>query len=198
MNTPFKGGNTITQTFGKRPEYYAQFGFAGHEGVDMVPADGDIDIYCVEGGELIRVSLAPTASAYGIYIVVLNRETKRSWWYCHLSQVYVSANQTVQRGDKIARMGNTGNSEGAHLHLGMRYADSSGNPIDVSNGYRGFVDGLPIVQQLNAAPPPVDYAKVVFALESGARLMENEGRLAERDFINANYVAAAVKLRDGG
>ncbi len=198
MNTPFKGGNTTTQTFGKRPEYYEKFGLAGHEGVDFVPADGDPNIYSVEDGELVRVSTDPTASAYGIHIVVLNRESKRSWWYCHLSEEYVATGQSVKRGDKIAKMGNTGNSQGAHLHLGMRYADSSGNPVNVGNGYRGFCDPLPIVQQLNAAPPPVDFAKVVFALESSARLMESEGRLAERDFINANYVAAACKLRDGG
>jgi hypothetical protein len=38
LNTPFKGGNRITQVFGARPEYYHQFRLAGHEGVDMVPS----------------------------------------------------------------------------------------------------------------------------------------------------------------
>ncbi len=197
MNTPFPGGNTITQAFGQRPEYYKQFGLAGHEGIDFVPADGNTDIYCVEGGDLVRVSLDPSASAYGNYIVVLNRESKRSWWYCHLAEAYVSQNQSVQRGEKIAKMGNTGNSTGPHLHLGMRYADSSGNPVNVGNGYRGFCDYSDILEPLNASAPAIDFAKVVFALENGARLMESEGRLAERDFINTNYVAAAVKLRDG-
>lgn len=37
--------------------------------------------------------------------------------FAHLSEIHVRPGQTVKRGEKIGRMGNTGASQGAHLHL---------------------------------------------------------------------------------
>ncbi len=206
MNTPFQAGYRITQLFGARPEYYQQFGLKAHEGVDLVPADADEDLYCVEDGVVVRDLDDPQLSAgavhpYGIHIVILNEETGRSWWYCHLAENNVSFKQVVKRGDKIGKMGDTGNTEGEHLHLGMRYADANGTPTDVNNGFKGFVDPLPVLKELNAsAPTPVavvNFAKVVWALEEAARMWEREELTAEQDYVVSHYLAEAIKLRDG-
>lgn len=154
LNTPFKGGNRITQHYGERPEYYKQFHLAGHEGLDLVPSDGDRDIYAVEEGVIVKdidIPGDPKVNAYGIYAVVYNRAQGRTWYYCHMVEDNVSQNQTVRRGDKIGRMGGTGNVQGDHLHLGMRPVDGLGLPKNPNNGDKGFEDPEPIVNALNAA-----------------------------------------------
>jgi hypothetical protein len=150
MNTPFKNGYKVTQVFGARPEYYGQFGFDGHEGVDLIPLDSDWNMYCIEDGTVIRDYDDPrTGGAYGNYALVWNEENCRGWWYCHMSKNAVYVGQEVKRGDLIGVMGETGNTDGAHLHLGLRYGNENKEPINTDNGYKGFVDPLPVLKELN-------------------------------------------------
>lgn len=54
--------------------------------------------------------------------------------YAHLETVNVSLGQTVEQGQFIGRMGNTGNSYGAHLHIEVRTPDNQFlNPQDYLN-----------------------------------------------------------------
>lgn len=154
LNTPFKGGNRITQLFGARPEYYQQFHFAGHEGLDLVPQDGNRDMYCIEGGVVVSdidVPGDPKTNAYGIHIGIYNAANKRLWLYCHMAENQVSKNQQVNRGDLLGRMGGTGNVQGDHLHLNIKLLDSHGLPLTPDNGYHGWSDPLPLLNVLNAA-----------------------------------------------
>lgn len=148
--TPFLGGYKITQLFGKRPQYYAQFGFAGHEGVDMIPDDGRRDIYAIEDGIVVRdVDPGERLDAYGHLVVIWNKETRRAWWYAHSEENYVELGDQVRRGQKIAKEGSSGNSSGPHLHLGLRMSDEKGNPVNTGNGFKGFIDPLPDLNKLN-------------------------------------------------
>lgn len=145
----FKRGYKITQLFGERPSYYAKFGLKGHEGLDLVPkVFGDNDIEAVEDGVVVRDVDNPRSGAYGIHTVILNSENHRAWWYCHLAQNDVSLGQLVSKGQKIGVMGDTGNTSGAHLHLGLRIADEKGNPTNIGNGYFGYVNPLDTIQEL--------------------------------------------------
>ena len=47
--------------------------------------------------------------------------------YCHLSEILVVKDQYVQFGTMIAKTGNTGHSEGPHLHYAVKL---NGNPIN--------------------------------------------------------------------
>jgi len=145
---PLKRGYKITQLFGANPSYYSQWGFKGHEGIDLIPLDSDWNILSMEDGIVLRDIDFPRDN-YGNYCVVWNRENQRAWWYCHLKNNKVSLGQEVKAGDVLGVMGATGKVTGAHLHLGMRYSDENGNAINTDNGYKGFVDPLSLIQELN-------------------------------------------------
>lgn len=57
--------------------------------------------------------------------------------HAHLSEMLASKGQRVSRGEVIARTGNTGNSEGPHLHLGIR---RNGSRIDPEMWLQSRVD----------------------------------------------------------
>lgn len=151
----FKNGYKITQNFGERPQYYGQFGLQGHEGLDLIPTDSQWDIYAPEDGVIVRDIDDPRyGGAYGNVIVLLNKQNKRAWWFAHNTENYVKVGQEVKRGDKISKMGATGNVSGAHLHLGLRRADDNGNAINMNNGYQGFINPLPVLLELENINPP--------------------------------------------
>lgn len=62
--------------------------------------------------------------------------------YGHMSQIYVSAGQTVHRGDQIGVSGNTGASTGPHLHFGL-YLTSQWIAIDPWGWNGGYADPWP-------------------------------------------------------
>jgi murein DD-endopeptidase MepM/ murein hydrolase activator NlpD len=49
--------------------------------------------------------------------------------YGHLAKIFVSAGQTVNRGDKIGQMGTTGRSTGIHLHFEIRKNGAALDPL---------------------------------------------------------------------
>lgn len=153
-NRPFKKGFKITQLYGNDVPYYSQVSGGkltlGHEGLDLIPIDlNDWDIYAIEEGVVVRdTDLPRDFGAYGNLVVIWNEKHKRAWWYAHNSNNLVSMGQKISSGQKISKMGTTGNSTGAHLHLGLRESDAQGNPINTNNGNLGYIDPLPIVIKL--------------------------------------------------
>lgn len=49
-------------------------------------------------------------------------------YYGHMSAIYVKAGQKIKAGQKLGTMGNTGNSTGVHLHLGVLVNGEFSNP----------------------------------------------------------------------
>ncbi len=97
---------------------------AMHEGVDyMVP--GGTPIYASAGGV---VAYADNHPQYG-NMVEIDHGNGIITRYAHASRLLVKVAQVVQRGEKIAEVGDTGRATGSHLHFEVRYKGIAQNPV---------------------------------------------------------------------
>jgi hypothetical protein len=103
---------------GKRVEQYYGFG----EDV-LAVADGTVvSIHDGMPDQTPFVFMVPKSkSDYGGNNVILEIAPNVFAWYAHLSQgsITVKVGDAVKAGTPIAKLGNTGPSEGPHLHLGL-------------------------------------------------------------------------------
>ena len=88
----------ITQHFGQRPEYYAQFGLAGHEGVDFAATVGS-NVFCVADRTVDHV-YPDDGRPYGINVRVRHADGYESI-YAHLQEASVSEGQRVHPGKSL-------------------------------------------------------------------------------------------------
>lgn len=96
-----------------------------HEGMDFASPIGT-PVYATGRG---RVVYAGWKSGYGNVIEVdhgYNYLTR----YAHLSKIGVAEGKSVERGEQIGEVGNTGKSTGPHLHYEVRYKDQPQNPVN--------------------------------------------------------------------
>jgi len=110
--------------FGMRLHPVLHF-YRKHEGVDIINAVGT-PVYAAADG---IVSFTGHESGYGITLQ-LDHGYSLKTLYGHLSQILVHEGQKVKRGEIIARSGNTGLSNGPHLHYEVRVNGVAQNPID--------------------------------------------------------------------
>ncbi len=137
MKHPLGPGDwRVTQRFGENPEYYAAFGFAGHEGLDFACPEGTI-VYAAHDGQVVHL---PYIAGYGRYLRVENAQYQTT--YSHLSSYIAAHGQFVAAGEPIARSGSTGTVTGPHLHFGVRP-----KPTAWDNGYQGYVDPQPYIER---------------------------------------------------
>lgn len=95
-------------------------GIHGHNGVDIAANTGT-PIYASAGGRVIAAKSSGYNGGYGDMIII-SHEGNIQTVYGHLNEVYVSAGQTVAKGETIGTVGNTGRSTGPHLHFEVRGA----------------------------------------------------------------------------
>ncbi len=112
---PVSGG-TITSKYGQRSS-----GF--HTGLDIAIANGT-PIYAAASG---TVKFSGKKGGYG-YLVIIDHGNGYQTYYAHCSALYVSAGQTVSKGQNISAVGSTGNSTGYHVHFEIRYNGNTLNP----------------------------------------------------------------------
>jgi len=75
------------------------------------------------------VDFSGRQGGYGLAVQV-NHGFSYKTIFGHLSKILVHEGQRVKRGDLIARSGNTGLSNGPHLHYEVRYNGIAQNPSD--------------------------------------------------------------------
>jgi murein DD-endopeptidase MepM/ murein hydrolase activator NlpD len=83
-----------------------------HGGIDIANSVGTPILAAADG---VVIETGPQGG-YGIWVKLRHYDGTVTV-YAHLSSVLVNVGQRVMAGDQIARMGNTGNSTGPHLHF---------------------------------------------------------------------------------
>jgi murein DD-endopeptidase MepM/ murein hydrolase activator NlpD len=112
---------TITSPFGWRSNPFGG-GPEFHQGLDIAAPLGTTVTAAAAG----TVIMAQWYGGYGNYILI-DHGGGYSTGYGHLSAIYVSNGQSVQRGQAIGAVGSTGQSTGPHLHFEVRI---NGKPVD--------------------------------------------------------------------
>lgn len=156
---PIQGKVRIVQKFGARPEIYAQFGLAGHNGIDMTGefAGVSVPILCPVEGTITEMK-NQGKQGYGRYMRVVSNGLDEKGRYKELTFAHLASyatglkvGQIVYCGDKIGMMGGApwqdgaGFSTGMHLHCGLRFLDKNKTVLNYDNGFKGSIDFLPYI-----------------------------------------------------
>ena len=118
----------ISSKFGYRDASISGWGF--HGGIDLAGGNGALHgapVYATRAGRVITA--VTSNSGYGIYVLIDHGDGYSSL-YAHMSVRYVSTGDTVAKGQMIGRVGDTGNSQGAHLHFEIRYYGEKKDPLN--------------------------------------------------------------------
>jgi murein DD-endopeptidase MepM/ murein hydrolase activator NlpD len=134
----------VTQGFGERPEYYAKYGMAGHNGHDFAPPKSGqkgLVLYAPCDGT-VRVKNYGS-QGYGLHVVILALEhpttrLRLEITLGHLASTFSGIDGKFVRAlDPIGIMGNTGDSTGVHCHITVRYIQPDNSVQQYNNGYHG-------------------------------------------------------------
>ncbi len=116
--------NRITDPFGTRRSYNGGASYSFHEGLDYGVPEGT-PVYAPAPGV---VGLAEKLFVRG-GAVTIDHGLGVCSGYWHLSRIAVKPGQVVQSGDLIGYSGNTGLSNGPHLHFEIRIRGIPTNPV---------------------------------------------------------------------
>lgn len=120
LSWPVSG--TITSPFGYRRSPFGG-GMEFHPGLDIAAPMGTT-VTAASSGTIIS---AGWYGGYGNYILI-DHGGGMATGYGHLSQIFVSAGQKVQKGQAIGAVGSTGMSTGPHLHFEVRINGKATDP----------------------------------------------------------------------
>ncbi|TFV51937.1 M23 family peptidase [Blastococcus sp. TF02A-35] len=120
-------GGAVPPTIGRVTSCYGSRWGAMHYGVDIAAPIGT-PVHSPEPGVVLQ---AGPASGFGLAVAVQHPDGAITV-YGHVNQFFVRPGQVVGGGERIAEVGNKGQSTGPHLHFevhrGGLYADRS-NPV---------------------------------------------------------------------
>jgi len=125
LGAPLPMALGLNSNFGPRVDPITRT-VAQHSGIDFVAKVGT-PILASGNGTVLR---AGWDGAYGLTVEIKHAEGYVSK-YAHASKIDVAVGQTVTRGQKIAEVGLTGRTTGAHLHFEVLYNGQLVNPMQV-------------------------------------------------------------------
>lgn len=152
LYNPCSWGGAVTDRFGAPRDYsrLAPHRYQLHEGIDFgVPAIIATPlVYAAAEGVVTAVQ--DSTGGFGKYICIQHKHGGETWvtWYAHLADMRVRVNQKVTLDTVIGVAGDTGNSQGRHLHFTVQR---------IGNGYKNYtvadvVDPEPLILPFNERP----------------------------------------------
>jgi|SRR5690554_2378877 len=124
---PLKNKLSVTSPYGMRIHPISGTS-KFHNGIDL--AAHYENVYCVMDGIVTETGWDDKGG--GNYIKI-NHFGRFETAYLHLSEIYYRAGERVKAGFIIARSGNTGNSNGPHLHFSVKEFGKNINPTHFLN-----------------------------------------------------------------
>lgn len=118
------GGKLIWPVRGQISSSFGVRNGMKHSGIDIT-APMETPVVAAADGEVI---FKGTLRGYG-NILILRHSEDLATVYAHLSQIHVSDHQHVRQGETVGTVGNSGQSEGAHLHFEVRVRNVARNPL---------------------------------------------------------------------
>ncbi|WP_373049410.1 M23 family metallopeptidase [Vulgatibacter sp.] len=123
------GAGVLTSGFGARRDPI-HGGAGDHRGIDLAAAPGT-PVLAAAGGVVRR---AGERGGYGL-AVEIDHGAGLTTLYAHASELLVVEGAVVERGQAIARVGETGRATGAHLHFEVREGD---RPVDPARALKAY------------------------------------------------------------
>ncbi len=120
---PCPGLTRISSPFGYREAPMAGAG-NNHKGIDFAAPTGT-PIYAATDGTVVIARYSATAGNW----IVIDHGNGIQTQYMHCSALYVSAGESVSKGQNIGAVGTTGNSTGPHLHFQVMVNGTPVNPL---------------------------------------------------------------------
>ena len=111
---PIKGNFAISQRFSEK-----------HPGLDFAAATGS-EVIAVAAGEILSVYYD---EHYG-NVMMIDHLNEYATLYAHLATTFFESNNTVEKGETIALVGNTGNSSAPHLHYEIMFYGKNVDPVN--------------------------------------------------------------------
>ncbi len=110
----------------------SEYGYRVHPITGAYSMHGGIDISAVKGTPIFsaydgKISKVGYSNSYGHYVII-EHSGNLSTLYAHCSKVISKEGDVVNKGDKVALVGNTGRSTGSHLHFEVRIGGCRVNP----------------------------------------------------------------------
>ena len=129
---PASSGNFITPAPGSITSGFGPRWGTFHYGIDIAKRGSNVPIWAAASG---TVSQAYYSSSYGNVIFVSHSIDGKTYTtvYAHLTSMQVSAGQRVSQGQQIGTMGNTGMSQGQHLHFELHTGPWNGSKSNAVN-----------------------------------------------------------------
>ncbi len=112
----------VTSSYGYRKDPYTKRR-AFHKGIDLGAAWGSNIVSTAPG----KVSFVGNYGSYGKSIFIDHGNGIQTR-YAHLSKIFVKKGETVDLGNIIGKIGNTGRSTGKHLHYEIKVNNKARNP----------------------------------------------------------------------